>query len=394
MGCWPRLPLIIDYYWGVKNGKSLTPRDEDNVLTAFEDPERVRCLGISVTNSLLENLAVAMRKPFPELTHLCLSSQSEYQIMLPLPDEFLAGSAPELWVMELQGIPFPGLPQLLLSTRHLVDLRLLDISNYDHFSPRMMFTTLAALTEFRTLFIKFLMVLPSRFHYFTPPAQVVLPSLTTFNFSGSADQLEDLLSQFDAPRFDNFKMSYLYPLPFHFQVPQLFKFIGRTQNHDLVHLKRAQVPFGFAFGIHVDLYFERVEQFGSHDFFLELTCLGFSSKIPQEATQIFRQFSAMLSNVDHLSINAYGSPFDEEENHMNTALCLELLRPFAAAVTLEVSELLAMQVARRLEGATEEVVAELMPSLHSLCLKGMPVPSVVRFVGLRQFSGRPVTMSN
>ena len=53
--------------------------------------------------------------------------------------------------MELRGIPFPALPQLLLSTRRLVDLRLFDIPNYDHFPLGVMVTTLADLTELRTL---------------------------------------------------------------------------------------------------------------------------------------------------------------------------------------------------------------------------------------------------
>src|SRR6266404_475300 len=152
LGSWPRIPLIIDYYfdtyWDVANHEG---SDEDNVLAALEHSERVCFLGISMTTSSLERMVMAMRKPFPELTHLFLSSSPAPHAPL-LPDEFLAGSAPELRAMELIGISYQMLPTFLLSARRLVDLRLFNIPSYDHFSPEVMVTTLAALTELTTLF--------------------------------------------------------------------------------------------------------------------------------------------------------------------------------------------------------------------------------------------------
>jgi len=101
----------------------------------------------------------------------------------------------------------------------------------------------------------------------------------------------------------------------------------------------------------------------------------------------------MLSNVVHLSITSRGLQWGVEvEEHTDAAACLELLRPFTAAVTLDVvSEGLAGHISHALEGVAEEMVAEVMPSLRSLCLKGKLVK---RFVSARRLSGRPVTISD
>jgi hypothetical protein len=48
---------------------------------------------------------------------------------------------------------------------------------------------------------------------------------------------------------------------------------------------------------------------------------------------------------------------------------LELLRLFTAVETLHVTGKLAEHIARGFEGATEEMVTEVLPSLLSLCLE-------------------------
>jgi len=112
--------------------------------------------------------------------------------------------------------------------------------------------------------------------------------------------------------------------------------------------------------------------------------------------EVLSRFSAMLSEVDHLSITATGALLRSDADRYldSAAACLVLLRLFNAAVTLDVSQDWERQVAHGLDDATEEMVADLMSSLRSLCLKGEPVASVARVVVLRRLSGRPVTISN
>ncbi len=387
LGYWPPLPLIIDYYTyqGADDSKSLTPSDEDNIVTALEDSDRVRYVGISATSSLLGKMATAVRKPFPVLTHLSLSSKDEN--VPALPDEFLGGSAPDLRVAHLEGILFPALPTLLSSAPGLVDLRLLDIPPEGFISPEAVVASLATLTGLRTLFIGFKSPTPpSRTIRQDPIMRTGLPSLTTFGFSGVKEYLEDLFAQIDAPQLSHFRISYFNQLDF--QVPQLSEFISRTQNLYLARFQRARVKFGVN-NVYVSLYCEREELLESH-FSLQISCRGLDWQV-SHVSQTLTQSAAMLSNVGDLSIDTRDIP-PGEKDYMDDTEWLELLRPFTAVETLHVSGKLTGHVAHGLEGVTEEMVAEMLPALHSLCLEDEPSTSVKQFVEVRRLSGRPVTI--
>ena len=63
-----------------------------------------------------------------------------------IPDSFWGGSAPRLRHFELSGIPFPGLPKLLLSATHLNHLSLSGIPHSGYFSPEAMVALLSVLS--------------------------------------------------------------------------------------------------------------------------------------------------------------------------------------------------------------------------------------------------------
>jgi hypothetical protein len=94
-----------------------------------------------------------MQVPFPKLTELRLFSDSK---TLPvIPDSFLNGSAPRLRIFGLGGIPFPGLPKLLLSATHLVNLQLFNIPDSGYISPEAMAALLSASSSLRMLCLEF-----------------------------------------------------------------------------------------------------------------------------------------------------------------------------------------------------------------------------------------------
>jgi hypothetical protein len=92
---------------------------------AIVHPNRVREIDLHLTSFHLQLLASAMQEPFPALTHLTLGI-TDYDLdcdgfVAPapaLPDGFLGLSSPRLQSLELDSIPFPALPKLLLSTFH------------------------------------------------------------------------------------------------------------------------------------------------------------------------------------------------------------------------------------------------------------------------------------
>ncbi len=360
LGHWPPFPLVIDYctYWGADGGKSLALSDEDDVIAALEHPGRVRYVRISVTGSMLGRMAAAVQEPFPMLTHLWLSSEDEN--VPALPGEFLGGSAPSLRVAHLAGIPFP--PMLLSSALGLVDLRLLDIPHDGYISPEAMVAGLAALTGLRTLFIGFNSPTPlSRSRRSDPITRMGLPSLTTFNFRGVSEYLEDLVAQIDTPLLKNFTIMYFNQLAF--QIPQLSQFISRTESLDLSRSKHARVGFGGR-NVYVRLGCDQAEQLEGH-FTLQISCQRLEWQVSHMAQVLGQCFAnATLSSVDDLSIDARDLQPGWEEDADSTEWP-GLLRPFTAVETLHVSKKLGGHV-------TEEMAAEILTVLQSLCFEDEP----------------------
>ena len=85
--------------------------------STWTEQSRMSSLPLSPCGLAIGRSLAAMHVPFPELTNLWLSASGETQ---PIPDSFLDGSAPRLRYFHLDGIPFPGLPNLLLYATHLV----------------------------------------------------------------------------------------------------------------------------------------------------------------------------------------------------------------------------------------------------------------------------------
>ena len=117
----------------------------DDIVAVLERSDRVYRINLqNLERSDLEIISAAMQVPFPELTDLVLSSNGK--MVSALPDSLLGGSAPRLEYLVLTGIPFPGLPNLLLSATQLVDLYLSNIPHSGYFPPEAIVTALSILT--------------------------------------------------------------------------------------------------------------------------------------------------------------------------------------------------------------------------------------------------------
>jgi len=92
-----------------------------------------------------------MQKSLPDLMQLRLSTPSYgNEIALPDPDSFSGGSEPCLRLLALSSIPFPELPELLLSTQlNLLCLR--SILDSGHILPETIAACLSALTNLELL---------------------------------------------------------------------------------------------------------------------------------------------------------------------------------------------------------------------------------------------------
>jgi hypothetical protein len=214
---WPPLPI---YIYAVEKSPL---RGVTNILAALKQRNRVRGICIwGVPNSLLKKSVVLKR--FPALTNLNLLSHDEKAPVLP--DSFLGGSAPSLRTIWLEGIPFPGIGKLLLSTTDLVRLSLHDIPHSGYVSPEAMVVILSTLTRLEGLYLRFRYprsraVRENR--HPSPLTRVALPALIELYFTGDSEYLEDIVSRTDALLLNNLDITLFNQLVF--DTPKLRHFI-------------------------------------------------------------------------------------------------------------------------------------------------------------------------
>ena len=386
LGIWPALPICVYY---PDQQKRNNESNEDNIVTALEQADRVCYVELHVTGSELEKISTVMRDPFPVLTSLRIMLEHR-GTALPLPVDFLGGCAPRLRSIQLHGIPFPALPTFLLTTSDLVGLYLDKIPRTGYISPEEMVVGLAALPRLRTFHIGFQLATPHPVRRHQPPVtRTVLPSLTYFYFKGASEYLEDLVSRIDAPHLDQIDISYLNQLV-DFQVPQLPMFIDRSVSSKGTPLRYARVGFyNHLVTIRKYRHAHNSPPEPHHDS-TNIFCHGIDWQVWHIA-QVVSHFSATLSKVVHLNLRVEAWDSIQLEG-TDDVEWLHLLHRFPTVQTLHVCHRLAGHIALALEHIAWETVAEVLPSLDLIYLAGQPVSSIEKFVAARQLSGRPVTV--
>ncbi|KAN0132155.1 hypothetical protein V8E53_009921 [Lactarius tabidus] len=383
LGCWPSFPIIVDYIAGRGKGifRGGAPDDEDGVFAALKNSDRVHQLFLHIRESQLAKLATVIEKPFPMLTKLRLSRKSWPGLVLPR--GFLGGSAPRLQEVHLEDVHLPELPKFLLSTRDLVTLHLSRIPPEGYMSPETLVTCLAPLSRLTSLSISFAQHTFSSDQLDPAPAtrtRTVLPALTSIDFDSNIRYVEDLVARSDCPRLNSFD---LYPRnsSVDLQFSQVLKFINRSEDPQLTSFDWVDVDvspqhIGFRasykhppyIAIFISLEGQRWQL--SHVF------------------QVFSQFSTLLSNVRHLSVNFSGRIPDRTPTNLDW---VQVLVAFSALQTVDLSGS-DEYIASALEGIDGEMAAGLLPALDILYIEGRPLSAIDKFCTARRLSGHPVTV--
>jgi hypothetical protein len=381
LGIWPAFPIIIKGSWD-----GVMPNSEDDLIAALGHPDRVSSVSFSVPGSQLAKVVTVMQEPFPMLKRLHIALADGNAPVLP--GGFLGGSAPCLQEISFYDISYPALPTLLLSASDLITLTL-SIPSIGYISPEAMVAGLAALTRLERLIIGSQWTTPHPDRILLPPVtRIVLPALKTFIFRGACEYLEVLVPQINCPQLDriHIHINYVNQLA-HYPVVQLSKFVDRSLGPKLSLFRHARVSLCNTF-ISFTMY--RHADQPSLDWHPERTiisCEGYYWQV-SDIAQILSQFSATLSNVDHLELRVEPEELLEDTDEVDW---IRLLHQFSAVQTLYVSQKHAEDVALALEGITGEMVTEVLPSLDLICLGGQPASSVGKFVATRQLSDSPVT---
>ena len=380
---WPPLPLRIESFG--------TSANVDNIIALLEHKNRVCQIEIYDISSLdLEKLLAAMQEPFPELTRLALQWNEITTAVLP--DSFLGGSALRLRSLNLRGIPFPGLPNLLLSATHLIDLYLSGIPHSGYLSPEAMVTALSALTSLEDLFLGFKspLSLPDRAsRRLPPPTPIVFPVLTMFGFRGVGEYLDDLVVLIDAPLLKKLEITFFNQILF--DTPQLVQFISRTPA--LKAPETARVMF-WDDATKVELS-SRASGYG--DLSVGILCQNSDWQV-SALEQVCTSCLPPLSTLEDLYIYERSYLRSKWQDNIENSLWLELFQPFTTVKNLYLSEEFAPRIIPSLQEFVGERMAEVLPTLQNIFLEGLdtsgPVPKASeQFVAARQAS-QPIAVSH
>jgi hypothetical protein len=303
---------------------------------------------------------------------------------------------PRLRFLKLNAVPFPGIPNLLLSTTHLVELRLQKIPHSAYFSPEEIVTGLSRTTSLNILYLEF------RFRQSRPdpesrrslpPTRTVLPALTNLHFTGVSEYLEDLIARIDAPRLDLFLITLFNQ--FDFDTPQLAQFVSRTPTlkaHDEAYV----VIDDDAVTVITD--YDRRTTNDRGTLIIKFLFIGSNfrlSSLPWFSTSSLPS----LSTVESLYI--YDDPYvesDWEEIRVENTEWLDFLRPFTAVKDLYLSDVFGPEIVRALHGSIGGRTTVVLPTLQAVCLEGLqrgPVQEedIGQFIAARHLSGYPCTVS-
>ncbi len=384
---WPALPLCI---WG--NVASTSGMDE--VIVALGQSNCVcQVIFKGLADRQLKGVLGAMQVPFPELLELRLTSNDKTPPIAPnsfLGASFLGGSAPRLQHFELDGVPFPGLPKLLLSATHLVYLSLYNIRHSGYISPEAMASLLSLLPSLKEFVLHF-QSLQSRPDWESrrplPSKCSVVPALIYFMFEGVIEYLEDLVTFIDAPQLRYLLIGFLNQIDF--DGPRLAQFISRT-------------PILGESDAHVELHNNNTGTTVRHSSLVRDSMIKISCREPDRqllsVTQVCNTCLPPLSMIEDLYIE-YAYPhylqFVWKNDAIEDTLWSELLLPFPAVKNLYLSKCLAPSIAAALQ---EIVGMEVLPSLQNIFVEGCePLgpfrENIGQFVVARELSGHPITIS-
>jgi hypothetical protein len=362
----------------------------DNIIAVLERSDRVCRIDLAVSSSDLEIFLAAMQHPYPELTHLSLCSENE--MVSVVPDSFLGGSLPRLQNLELIGISFPGLPKLLLSATHLVNLYLYRIPHSGYFSPDVMVTALSMLTSLSSFSLEFQSSRsrPDQASRRPPPStRSVLSVLSRFAFKGVSEYLEDLVARIDAPRLTRLRITLFNDTTF--DPPQLIQFIGRTPRlraSEKAHITLRDNGANVGFSSQTS---------GDGGFNVKILCGGLDGQL-SSLERVCTLCLPPLFTLEDLYIydDLYFQP--DWKDDIENGLWLQLLRPFTTVTNLYLSELIALCIGPALQELAEGRMTGVLPALQNIFLEGLqpsgPVQEDIgQFVASRQVTSRPIAVS-
>ena len=381
----PPLPLTIDY--GSEDG--ITAEDEEGILLALEQCDRVRHLRLDLPVQNLQKLVMAIDGEFPILEYLIVGPWTKDSTALMLPETL---QAPHLRHLTLGGLTCPIRPRLHPTAASLVTLSLTIFHPSAYFQPNMLLQWISFMPQLESLAVIFTFPVSIRdvkrqlrVTHMPVTTHITLPNLRLFGFQGVSAYLEAVVCRITTPRLKKLQIQ-LFTQPT-FSVPRLAQFMDTTEN---VRFDNAEVMFKDKC-IDVGMFSREAE---SYAFGLTVDCWHLDWQVSSMA-QICNALSQVFSAVEHLVLRhkVHGQS-SEEHNDVDRIEWRKLLRSFSNVKTLRVKDGLVEQLSLCLRLEDRELPLELLPGLQELTYSGTrdTGDAFTSFIDARQNAGRPVTL--
>ena len=392
---WPTFPIVL-YDWILDDNALLSAEDVENIIAALGHRDRLCqiCLGFD-SIPIFYACTAMMQESFPALSHLYLLSRIEPAHVLP--DSFLGGFAPHLRTLVLSGIPFPALPNLLLSSSDLVDVRLWNVPHSGYISPEAMVTCLSSLTCLEKFCLAFRSPQshpgrPSR--RLSSLTRVDLPVLAHLRLEGVNEYIEDFVARVNTPLLHVITISFFNQLLFN--TSQLNGLIGRVEIFNI--LNQAEVRFQGESAYIMLSPSENTDGFPNIVIYISSTQSEWQlSSLAEICSTSSSRWALRPSSLERLYMLVEYAPPEHWHDDMENIQWQEFLQSFTAVKDLYLSEELALHVAQALQGHVEETETELLPALQNIFVRGRQLLVAVQekirpLISTRQVSGNPVAV--
>jgi hypothetical protein len=225
----PPLPLVIDYGYFDHDG-DLIEEDEEEIILALEQRERVRYIRLIIPVLNLQNLIMAIDEEYPTLEYLILSPQIEDNTSIILPKTL---QAPHLRHFALFDLALPTGSRLLITAVDLVTLSLtMTHPGPSYIQPAVLLQWLSFLPQLEDL--NYLNFPDLNRDMEEQPIQtpttthITLPNLRSFAVEGVGAYLEALFRHITAPRLEKLQICFFKKITS--SVPWLLQFMNKTEN--------------------------------------------------------------------------------------------------------------------------------------------------------------------
>ena len=387
----PPLPLVIDYDNDDEDkGCDVTAEDEDGIILALEQCDRVRRVRLEMPLPSLRKVIMAIDEEYPVLEYLIMAPwPADATTALMLPETL---QAPHLRRLVLSGFVLPIGSRLLTTAIGLVTLALFFGHSSTVVWPNTLLQWISFLPQLEALMVGFSFPIPSRdvekqlMHTPTTMTNVTLPNLRSFMFQGVSAYMEAVVCRITTPHLE--KLDILFFKQPIFSVPCLLQFMNTTEN-----FRFDSAEFQFSRNkVYVKVYpHEEAKKYALQ---INVCCYPLDWQVSSMA-QIFNSISQTLSTVENLALErVVHNESSEEYDEVDLTEWHNLLRTFSYVKTLRVDKELVKELSRCLRLGEGEHPLELLPELQELAYFGSGDTGnpFTPFIDARQDAGHPVTL--